>query len=441
MRRLSIRWKLTLWYGAVLAFVLVIFSTTVFLVQRHQLLERIDNGLDEEVDVLDEIERATSLDDLGLWLKRRFYQHVGFDYQITRPNGSRFFVNERMLRKRLPIPESVSKQRSYVFFESDTDESGGRWRVVAVQAPGPDGPLIVQVARSLGAYEREVAELLSTFLLTGPLTLLAAVSGGYFLAKRALRPVQHITQTANQITADHLDRRIEAPNPDDELGTLAQTLNRMIERLQASFEQMRRFTADVAHELRTPLAVMRTEAEVALRAKRKPEEYEHALGNLLEETTQLSEMADRLLFLCRQDAGLQPGKREPVRLDSLAKEVVTNMQLVADAKGVSLSITAAIDPVTAMVDRGQLRRVLYNLLDNATKYTEPGGQVSLRVSTADGRLKIEVQDTGIGISPEHTPHIFDRFYRADAARTGTNGAGLGLSICQSLVRSMGEPWE
>ena len=224
-------------------------------------------------------------------------------------------------------------------------------------------------------------------------------------------------------------------NPGDELGRLAATLNEMLDRLERSFTQMQRFTADAAHELRTPLAVIRNEAEVALRTPRSAEEYTRVLETLLEEVVRLSEMADQLLFLCRQDAGLNPSAREEVRLDELLLAVTENMRLVADEKGVVL-VLADNPPCTVRGDAHQLRRVFYNLIDNAVKYTPAAGTVRV-ASRCDGEsVVVTVSDTGVGITGEHLPRIFDRFYRVDQSRAG-DGAGLGLAICRSVVRATG----
>jgi heavy metal sensor kinase len=435
MKSPSIRWKLTLWYGGVLAVVLVLFSTAVFLTMRHQLLERIDQGLAEELaDVLYEVKRADKSKTLHEWLDRRFGRHEGFDFQITRPNGERFFVNQRLVDKSLPMPTSLLAESPQ--YESISLTSGDRWRTVNTSVAGPDGTLTVQVARSLADFDHEMRELLLVFMLTGPLTLLIALSGGYFLARRALRPVETMTQAARQISANRLSERIAVHNPNDELGELAQTLNRMIERLESSFTEMQRFTADAAHELRTPLAVIRNEAEVALRSPRSQEEYGRVLENLLEETIRLSNMADQLLFLCRQDAGLQPMVDATVAVEELLRDVVGNMRLVAEEKGVALSLNE-IPPCKVRGDQRQLRQVFYNLLDNAIKYTPASGRVIVTATQTDGSLSIVVADTGVGIPPEHLPRVFDRFYRVDLSRTQDgSGAGLGLSICKSIIKAL-----
>jgi heavy metal sensor kinase len=434
MKRLSIRWKLTLWYGGVLAVVLTAFGTAVFLVLRHNSLARIDRGLAEELaDVRSEVERADDPATLRGWLDRRFARHEGFDFQITRPGGERFFVNPRLADKHLPVPPSdPSAAPRYENVELPDEEE---WRVVSVRVSGPDGPLIVQVARSLGPYRHELGELLLALLLTGPAALLGAVGGGYFLARRALGPVDRMTRAANEITADRLDRRIDVANSDDELGQLARTLNGMFGRLERSFAEMRRFTADAAHELRTPLAVIHNEAEVALRLPRTADEYAGVLADVLEETDRLTRMADQLLFLSRQDAGLHPAPRKMVPVDALLEEVVGHMRMVAQAKGVTLSLDRPA-PCVVSADAGQLRRVFYNLLDNAIKYTGPPGRVTVRSHVEGERLCVSVDDTGVGIPPEHLPRVFDRFYRVDPSRTG-EGVGLGLSICESIVKGLG----
>lgn len=437
MKRLSIRWKLTLWYGGVLAIVLTLFSGVVYTVMRHQLLGRIDQGLDEELaDVLSEVQRHSDSASLLECLNRRFAHHEGFDFEITDSNGNRYFTNTRLIERSLSFNDAAGDTTS-PHCESLQIGTEGRWRVIAVQASGPEGLLTVKVGRSLASFDHESHELLFTFILTGPLTLLIAASGGYFLARRALSPVHTITRTARQISADRLNERISVDNSDDELGLLAQTLNEMIERLERSFTEMRRFTADAAHELRTPLAVIRNEAEVALRAARSPDEYCRVLENLLEETNHLSTMADRLLFLCRQDAGLQPRSDDDVSIADLLADVVSNMQPLAQDKVVELTLENN-QPCLVKGDSGQLRRVFYNLLDNAIKYTNTDGTVSVSSEVDHDRLTIIVADTGIGISPEHQPKVFERFYRVDSARSGeVNGVGLGLSICRSVIDAMG----
>jgi two-component system heavy metal sensor histidine kinase CusS len=433
--RLKIRWKLTLWYGGVLAVVLFVFGALVFTLMRRHLLERIDQGLNEELsDVLSEVKRAKTAPDLTVWLNRRFAAHAGFDFQISRENGERFFYNPRLETKAWPLPENRSEKPG---FYNLPVEASVDWRVVHVTAAGPEGELTVQVGRSLAAFHRELNELLVTFFLAGPATLLATICGGYFLASRALGPMQEMTRTARAISAERLSDRIAIVNPHDEIGELGLTLNQMIERLERSFTEMQRFTADAAHELRTPLAIIRNEAEVALRSPRSQDEHCHVLANILEETNRLSGVTDQLLFLCRHDAGLSAPGEERVDIDQLLLELVNNMRLVAQEKQQSILLTE--NPTCHVAgDRQQLLRVFYNLVDNAIKYTPVAGQITITSIATDATVTIRVTDTGIGVAAHDQPRIFDRFFRVDTSRSSeVAGAGLGLSICQSIVRCHG----
>ncbi|HYT88851.1 MAG TPA: heavy metal sensor histidine kinase [Gemmataceae bacterium] len=434
---LSIRWRLALWFGAVLAVVLIAFGTAVYLTMRHHALGRIDQGLSEELaDVLAEVGRAQTEVDLSEWLERRFAHHEGFDFQITRPSGDRFFANRRLAGAALPLPDAVYLSDS-PFYRDVSTEGGKRWRVVSVQVRGPRNLLTVQVARSLAGFDHESKELLLTMLLIGPLMLLVAVGGGYFLARRALAPVDQLRRRTQEITADRLDRRLPVANPGDELGLLGQTINEMIGRLERSFAEIRRFTADASHELRTPLTAIRTEAEVALRSNGVPAEQQQLLGSILEECGRLTRLTEQLLTLSREDAGIGRPGPAPVDLAALLHGVTETMRPVAEAKGVRLQVDIA-GPLWVQGDGIRLPQVFFNLLDNALKYTLEGGSVQVRGEARGAAVVATVRDTGEGIAPEHLPHVFDRFYRVDKARSREQGGtGLGLSIAKSIVAAHG----
>ena len=435
MNRLSIRWRLTLWYGAVLAAVLVVSGVAVFAMMRHVLLNRTGAGLLMEfAEVAEEVKRAEDRAGMVEWLERRFARHPGYDIQVSTTGGEVLFRSERIRGRALPRP-SRTPVPGQTAFESRRLDRLGHVRIVGRVVPGPDGPVLIQVAGSLAANDHELGELLVVLLLAGPLSLVCALGGGYWLARKALAPVDRMAAAADQITASRLDRRLEVPNPGDELGRLARTLNGMIARLERSFEEIRRFTADAAHELRTPLAVMRNEAEVALRQPRSPEEHRRVLETMLEELERLTRLAEQLLFLCRGDAGLVPMARKPVRLDELVRVVVEHMRIVAEEKGVALELPEG-EPVEVLGDEDQLRRLFFNLFDNAIKYTPPGGTVRAATERENGHVRALVTDSGGGISPEHLPHIFDRFYRADPARGDeVRGTGLGLAICRTIAEA------
>lgn len=436
MAKLSIRMRLTIWYGGVLAVVLIAFSAVIYFTMRHQMLSRIDHGLDEEMaDVMSEVKRADSRAGMLEWLDRRFGQHQGFDFQITSADGDRVFVNERLGDLHMPIPSPLVMNRDV--FASYQRTNLPRWRIVTRKVDGPEGMLFVQVARSLEFYDHEMSELLLVLLLTGPLTLLVALGGGYFLARRAISPVDRMTETANRIEAKRLGQRIEVANASDELGRLADTLNGMLDRLEKSFREMQRFTADASHELRTPISVIRTEAEVALNQPVSDDEKQNLLSNVLEECERLTSITDQLLTLSREDAGIAEFRGEPVDVGDLANDVAETMRPLADAKGLGLAV-ATNGSVIVAGDADRLKQVVYNLLDNSIKYTPQTGHVELAVTRAGSGIELTVRDTGVGISSEHLPHVFERFYRIDKARTRSEGGtGLGLSIVESIVVAHG----
>jgi heavy metal sensor kinase len=445
MKRPSIRRRLTLWYGAVLTAVLVAFGVTVYLMMRHELLARLDAGLERELnEVEEEVEEAKDPGRLRERLERSFPRDEGFVLQVRRPDGRPVFaLVPAGAAVELPLPRVPGSLHHLDYesvplgFEDLTPGTRGRWRLAGRLVPGPDGPLVLQAAGSLEANDRELAELLAVLLLAGPLALAAALAGGYLLARQALAPVDRMVAAAERITAARLDERLEVPNPDDELGRLARTLNGMMARLERSFDEIRRFTADAAHELRTPLSVLQTAAEVALRHPRDPEHYRRVLEDMLEEVERLARLAEQLLFLCREDAGLVARADERLHLDDLARDVVEHLAVVAREKGQTLTLEArAACPVQG--DPEQLRRLLYNLVNNAIKFTPEGGSVAIACGPEDGHASVLVRDTGIGIPAEHLPHVFDRFYRVDPARArDLGGTGLGLAISRAIVEAHG----
>jgi len=292
---------------------------------------------------------------------------------------------------------------------------------------------LLQVGTSLGSFDDALRKLLTIFLLTGPLAVGGTLCVGYLLARKALAPVDRMVAAAAEITATRLDRRLDVPPTHDELARLAETFNRMFERLEGSFERIRRFTADAAHELRTPLTVIRTSSEVALRSPRSPEGDRRVLEDIVDEADRLGRLVAQLLFLCREDDGGGARREDIVALDELVREVADLMQAPACEKSVDLCVED-LDPCLVRGDGDRLRQLVINLIDNAVKYTPPGGRVTVRGELDRGHVRVEVVDTGCGIPEEHLKHVFDRFYRIDSSRSrATEGTGLGLAICRSIV--------
>jgi heavy metal sensor kinase len=281
--------------------------------------------------------------------------------------------------------------------------------------------------------------LMLVLLLGLPLAVAVAGLGGYMLARRALAPVNRMAEQARMINAERLGERLPVHNPDDELGSLASVFNETLMRLESSFEQMRRFTADASHELRTPLTAMRSVGEIGLRGRRDASDYREIIGSMLEEVDRLSMLVDRLLTLSRADSGEAMLARDRVDLAELAEDVTTQLEVLAEEKQQSLTVEAGGLSI-CMGDRMVLRQALLNLVDNAIKYSPAGGRIAVKVSTShDGKAILDVTDTGPGIPAEMRPRVFDRFYRADRSRSRENGGGtgLGLSIARWAVEVNG----
>jgi heavy metal sensor kinase len=438
MKRLSIRWRLTLWYGSVLAAILIGYSAVVYMLMQRDLLALTDAALVEELnDLAGDVMRCSGREDLAAEIGLRYASHDGYESQVSTAAGVPLFRSEGLGPRGLPISRPLPEAGAIVRKTLSID-GPGHARSAARLVDGPGGTLVVAVAVPLAPNDRAVGQLLMVLLVSGPLAIAGALGGGYLLARKALAPVDRMAATAQEITSQRLDRRLSAPNPGDELGRLAHTFNGMIERLQRSFEEVRRFTADAAHELRSPLASMRTEAEVALRAPRSPRRDRRVLEDLLEEIDRLTRLVAQLLFLCREDAGLPTGARETVRLDEVVRDAANHMQVMAAEKGLTLTIHAgSACPVHGEPDR--LRQLAFNLIDNAIKYTPAGGAVAVRAGVdVGGRARLIVADSGPGIPAEHLPRVFDRFYRVDSSRSrDVDGTGLGLAICRSIAEAHG----
>jgi signal transduction histidine kinase len=295
------------------------------------------------------------------------------------------------------------------------------------------GETTLLLAAPLEPATESVGDLLGAVLIAMPAVLLVVAGGSWWLARRALRPITRITQAAASITADRLGERLPAPETEDEIGRHIRVLNGMFDRLQRSFEQATRFTADASHELRTPLTIMRGQLEDALRSGANTAEQERLLVDLLEETSGLQKTAENLLLLTRFDAGKNPLQREPLDWSALVAEAGEDAELLAAPRHLRIEAEIA-SGIRVLGDATMLRRVLLNLIDNAVKYNRVDGWMRLTLSMANGFATVTVANTGAGIPPERRPALFERFYRLDSDRNrDTGGSGLGLSLCREIV--------
>ena len=308
-------------------------------------------------------------------------------------------------------------------------------RVYTVPVEGNDQPVaIVQIAQSLASVQDILQRLLITLLVSIPTLVAIAGLSGYFLAIRALTPIDRITRTARRISAEDLSARLNLPPIDDEVGRLAETFDAMLGRLDDSFRRERQFTSDASHELRTPLSAMQAILSMIRQKRRTPEEYELALADLAEETDRLRTLTENLLQLARGETHTLTA-HDPVDLSTLLRDVTSSLQSLAEAKALTM-VCDIPDGLSLIGDSDDLIRLFVNLLDNAIKYTERGGVTISADQNKDSSITVTIADTGIGIPADSLPYIFNRFYRVDRARA-TSGAGLGLALASEIARAHG----
>ena len=412
----SIGFRLTAWYLGVLLAAMTVFSGGTWFALRAALLSHVDEELTERINAL------------GYFLEK---ESLGWDLAAIREEAREYTSG-------LPADHGIrvfSTGEEILFRREPSAGQQVRWIGADVQVKGHT--LRVEMASPVDQIAETLELLRSVLLGSIPLMLIGAGFGGWWLSRRALRPVDEMTASAEAVSVGDLSARLTVPRTNDELQRLGEAWNRMLDRISGSVQQMRRFTADAAHELRTPTAIIRSGAELALHRERASEDYQSVLRTIEKEAACLSELIEDLMWLARHDAGTLPIRREPVNLIEVAAEAAVAIQSVAAKRAVTVRVAQRAER-GAMVrgDEASLRRLVLILLDNAIKFSSGSTDVEVGVSAPDGRVRLEVRDRGRGVSAEHLPHVFDRFYRCDPART-TEGAGLGLSIARAIVEDHG----
>ncbi|MCI0659590.1 MAG: heavy metal sensor histidine kinase, partial [Acidobacteria bacterium] len=448
---LSLRVKFTLYYLAIISAVLLLFGSSIYAYLSRSLQMTIDEALAYQLKKIEHNMAASSgaeLSDHSALTNEDEGQLLQISPHITQIIDSQGRVTDEMISpKYVQLPVDLEKLRSLEpgsnHFETVKLNDGRLLRVATrrVKDHHDNGSYYIRLGQSLEPLSIARQRLLIILGLAIPLALLLGSYGGLLLANQALRPVDRITRAAEQISTGDLTERVPMPAKMDEIGRLVVTFNQMISRLQAAFERQRQFTSDASHELRTPLAVMRGDIEITLRRERTPEEYKRVLTSNLEEIVRLSRLVEDLLMLARADAGRVELRREPVDLNKLCQQMVEYISPLAQQKGQQLIYEPSngSSEIKIDADMQRIKQLLLNLLDNAIKYTDYGGNVTLRLKTEDKCVEISVADTGRGIPPEDLPHIFERFFRKSKSTSdrSATGFGLGLSIVKWIVDSHG----
>jgi heavy metal sensor kinase len=446
----SVRFRLVLWFTVILAIILFAFSTFLFYTQSRNLQAEAVRELDRRVTSLLQFVQSGMSQGMGqISLPQGLLRDTDV-FLIVSPDG-------QVLASQGPIParqvlqilsaglqsNSQAGEGSVVYWTSTSSQN---YLFIPTQVHDHMGVDIVVIFGGILDPGALVNRFLFTLIIGSLLTLLIAVIGGFWLADRVMRPVKTITQAARAISETDLSLRLNLKNK-DELGELANTFDAMLARLQAAFERQRQFVADASHELRTPLTIVNLETSRALETHRSQPEYQHALKIIHAENDFMTSLVNDLLVLARMDAGQTAMEKNPLDLSDLVVDTIERLTPLAVRNGVTLQ--AGNLPETYILgDRQYLLQMLSNLVENAIKYTTGDKKlVSAETGSSDGITWVRVSDTGPGIATEDIPHLFERFYRVDKARTRDteletdpnlpSGSGLGLSIVQWIVQAHG----
>lgn len=426
-----IRIKLTLWYVLFLGVILFAFSVSIYAILSAQLHSEADSSLRivssqllANIEIVQDhpiFRKTVEMESLSNRLLAE-----GFAVRLMDGSGSivEGFGPFGILKASLELSD-----REF----TTVSTSVGVWRIFTVKI-GQWGWM--QVGESLSSVRIALFRLSRLMLILGPTIIILAVLGGFYMAKKSLEPVERITLLAEEISVEKLNKRLNLTLPNDELGHLASTFDGMLERLEESVKKQRQFTSDAAHELRTPLTAIRSIVDVTLHRDRDSDEYVNALVQIQNEIERLSSIIDDLLVITRLENSLQKGDYKVFPAGVLIEDVLDTIAVLAKEKNIHI-MTEIPSDLEIAGDRQKLSRAIFNLVDNAIKYTPEGGQIRISGEKDQSREEVEIliEDNGIGIPVDEIDKIFDRFYRVDKARSETRGTGLGLSIAQEIVKA------
>jgi len=433
--------KMTLWYVLTFLVSALLICTFLYLRLGHQLIKEIDQFL---LDETKEMERVLSRESKETYFLMRFEDEVmarkyyPFFFQILDKEGKPVYVS-----KEFQEMGYVTKDQMLINARNGKET---RERIHSPRRRTPyriistpvykDGKLteIIQLGTHLRFVRKNLVHFRNNILIALSIILVLGTLGGWILARRSLSPIGYIASKARSITSENLSERLNPRGTDDEMDDLIWTINGMITRLENSFKRMAEFTADVSHELKTPICVMRGEAEVLLSKGRKAEEYQEGLAHFMEQFDHLNHMINDLILLSKFDATQVELKMAPLRLDLLIKDLCNLFQILVEENKIALEM-GTIEEVTVIGDKVRLQQLFTNLIDNAIKYTSRGF-IEVTVKKDEDGAVVKIKDTGIGIPEEERERIFKRFYRVDKSRSReTGGVGLGLSIAEWIVQA------
>ncbi len=437
----TISFKIILWYLLSVMGILLFSGTFLCFRLQHKLNKKADQLiLDEEEELLlTLLDKNSTLNDLKSTIALEFSEdrYYKLSVRLLDAKGKTIIVSDNFSVKDLETSEiAVTKAKGgeSVFQSVRVRERKYPFRLLT-KAIDQDGSLkyILQIGLYMKPLYKTIKNLKSNLLMLMPILIVFSIAGGWFLARRSLSPIENITRITREITASNLNKRLVPTHTGDEVDELANTINLMLGRIEDSFIRIAQFTSDVSHELRTPVAALKTGAEVILSKERTAEEYRDLIENNLSDLERMTRMISDLLELSRSDSNTNILHLKSFSLDNLLNELQNKFRLISETKNINILINELPD-MQIEGDKDLLRRVFSNLLDNAIKFTSPGGSVSISLADRGNDVVTCIQDTGIGISEKHLGKVFDRFFRVDSSRSrDTGGTGLGLNICKNVV--------
>jgi heavy metal sensor kinase len=436
MKRLSIGVRLTVWYLVIFALGELVFGVGMWLILRDSLFDMVDDDLEVQVDDLSRLlatqPKDTSIPALQALMKEAYgSEHWGDYLAVYTEKGERIYESAALQsHASLLIPPAGVQKTVFA-----VRRIGGEHFRFVFEKIAPNGRTFVMES---GLSAQDAFDTLALFrsylLMFAPLLLLIAAGVGYWLSRRALAPVDALVRTAREVSGTKLSARLENLNTGDELQRLSDTLNEMLDRIESAFSRVTQFTADASHELRTPVSLIRTEAELALRRARTQQEYQDSLRHILQESERTTLLIEQLLSLARADSGQETLHMQPVDVSALLGVVAEGWKQVASIRDLRFGVSIEDQDTYVCGDESMLHRLADILLDNAFKYTPSPGSVTLSLEESANTAVITVKDSGIGIPEDEQDKVFERFYRIDKSRSrAQSGNGLGLSIAQWIV--------
>ncbi len=437
MRFRSIRLRLTAWYLSMLALGLAVFGVGNWYAMRASAFHTIDEELEDRIRGVEKFMQIQIASLSPVEIRDEFREHSvlgpgGDLFQVCNQKGEWLYRSAVLENSEVAIRRPGQLGKEAVF--ENLAVQGTPVRFATRRVVVNDEPYSIQVAAPINEFYEALERFRLILLLFAPVLLFGAAAGGYWISRRALRPVDQITAAAESISIRNLSDRLQVPNTGDELQRLTETLNRMLARLDSAVQRMSQFTADASHELRAPVALIRTTAELAVAAGRDNAEYHADMAQILAEAERTSRLIENLLILARADAGEDGLQRELTDFASMVRAAVEQGQKLASEKRILLTARMDKGPIVVLGDGDALRRLVLILIDNAIKYNTEGGFVEVVLRHGEGQAMCIVKDSGCGIAGADLEHIFDRFWRADKVRSrGMGGAGLGLSIARWII--------